>query len=90
MRSAQRRTTALAAASGSCGLDEVEVSPRVAGAKRGQAALVDPVGRLDDAAPVPLTEDPLQTVEGYNSGLKDVPEELAGANGGQLVRISDE
>ena len=84
------RTTALAAASGSSGFDEVEVPPGVAGAKGGQAALVDPVGRLDDAAPVPLTEDPLQTVEGYNSGLKNVPKELAGPDGGQLVRISDE
>ena len=55
-----------------------------------QAALIDPVGRLDDSAPLPLTKNPLKMKEGYNSGLKNIPEELAGANGGQLVRISDE
>ena len=38
----------------------------------------------------PLTENPLQTKEGHNPGLKKVPKELAGPNGGQLVRISDE
>ena len=90
IRSAQMRTTALAAASGSPASNEVEVPLGVAGAERRQAALVDPVGRLDDAAPVPLTENPLQTKEGYNSGLKNISEELAGPNGGQLVRISDE
>ena len=72
------------------GVDEVEIPLGVAGAKRGQAALIDPVGRLHDAAPVPLTENPLKTKERYNSGVKNVPEELAGPNGGQLVRISDE
>ena len=72
------------------GFDEVEVPMGVAGAQRGQAALVNPVGRLDDAAPVPLTENPLQTEEGYYSGLEDVPKELAGPDGGQLVGISDE
>ena len=72
------------------GFDEVKVPLGVAGAERGQAALVDPVGRLDDAAPVPLTEDPLKTEEGYNSGLKKISKELAGPDGGQLIRISDE
>ena len=90
IRSAQMRTTALAAASGSPASTEVEVPLGAAGGKRGQAALVDPVGRLHDAAPLPLTENPLQTKEGYNSGLKNVPQELAGPNGGQLVRISGE
>ena len=72
------------------GLDEVEVSLGVLGDKRGQAAPVDPVGRIDDAAPVPLTEDPLQTEKGHNAGVQNVPKELAGPDGGQLVRISNE
>ena len=72
------------------GLDEVEVPLGVAGAERGQAALVDPVGRLDDAAPVPLTENPLKTEEGTTPDSRTSPKELAGPNGGQLVRISDE
>ena len=72
------------------GLDEIEVPLGAAGAERGQAALVDPVGRLDDAAPIPLAENPLQTEEGDNSGLKNVPKEFAGPDGGQLVGIPDE
>ena len=48
------------------------------------------MGRLDDAAPVPLSEDPLQTEKGHNSGLENVSKELAGPDGGQLVGVSDE
>ena len=70
--------------------DEIEVLQGFSGGKGGQPPLVDPMGRLDDAAPVSLTENPLKTQERYNSGLKNVPKELARPDGGQLVGISHE
>ena len=47
-------------------------------------------GRLDDAAPVPLAENPLQAMEEHDPGLENIAEKLARPDGGQLVGISDE
>ncbi len=56
----------------------------------GQLAAVDLVGVADDAGRLGLAEDFRQPEAGDGAGCDHVPQHVAGADGRQLVRISDE
>ena len=63
---------------------------RVLFVQQGHFAVIDQVRVHDDAAGFALAVDIRQTGAGHRAAGKNVPEDVAGADAGQLVRVADQ
>jgi hypothetical protein len=75
---------------GRIAFDEVEVGVGVWGGAFGEQALVDAVRGGDDAALGGLAKNLSEADDGQGAAIDEITEDVAGADGGELIDVADE